>query len=140
MKRTLTIAVSIISVLISSVFLVYGLFISTSDDVPILIMFFSVSTTLYGLVSISSLIWACSKGEYKAVKLIKYSAVVYVLIYIAGSMDMGIISGQEIAGVFLVSILLIINWYSVNRVAKMRSFSTNKQPNAIYNHSTMKNK
>ncbi len=63
--------------------------------------------------------WAWRKGGVRAIKSMKYLAIIFLIIFIIGSMDVGMISGQELAVILGVGLLLLFNVFSVKKIARL---------------------
>jgi len=111
---------SIMSIVVSSIFVFYGSIILFSEKVPKLVILFSIITLIYGLCSMIAIIMAWFRYGESANKCIKYIAIGYMIIFFFGSFDGGSISGLEIIASIVVGIMLFINRFAVSVVVKMR--------------------
>jgi len=110
---------SIISIIISLIFVFYGSLILSSEEIPKWIIAFSTITVIYGLCSLTALIMAWFHYGESVKKCIKYLAVGFMIIFFLGSFDGGIVSGLEIVGLIIVGLMLFINWFAVSVVVKI---------------------
>ena len=107
---------SIISILLSSLFVAYGLSLTTGLNNSLWLFCFWLTSILYGGVGFYCLYLALRKGVASAVKMLKYVSLVYLFIFIVASLDVGRISGQELLLIIIVGILLLINWFMVKKI------------------------
>ena len=51
----------------------------------------------------------------------KYLAVGFMIVFFLGSLDVGMVSGLEVAGLLIVGLMLLVNWLAVSLVVKVRN-------------------
>lgn len=111
---------SLASALVSCVFFAYGAAVLFGEDVPKWSIGFGVVTAAYGLCSFAVLIMAWRRYGARAKKTIKYCAIGFMILFFLGSLDVGMVSGLEVAGLLLVGLMLFVNWIVVSVVVKLR--------------------
>ncbi|RME56674.1 hypothetical protein D6779_10165 [Candidatus Parcubacteria bacterium] len=112
---------SVASVLVSCIFVIYGAGVLFSEEVPKWIVAFGAVTAAYGLCSLAVLIMAWRRYGAKEKKIMKYLAIGFMVVFFLGSLDVGMVSGLEATGLLLVALMLFINWLAVNAVVKLRN-------------------
>ena len=116
---------TVVSVVVSCTFIAYGAGIVVSEDVPKWIMAFGVVTVTYGICSLAALLMAWGRYGAKTKRVISIFATVYMAVFIIGSMDVGMVSGLEVAGILLVATMLFINWFAVSSVVTLKNVANN---------------
>ena len=86
------------SVVVSCGFVAYGAGVVFGEEVPKWIIAFGVVTAAYGFCSLAVLIMAWRRYGAEAKKLIGYLAVGFMAVFFLGSLDVGMVSGLEVAG------------------------------------------
>jgi hypothetical protein len=119
-KKLLCILSSAISIAISVVFIVAGNAM-LQDEPPRWIMVCGYLTILYGSVNIvlNIAVWLRTKSYLN--KISTYSAIAFMVLTIAASLDSSMISGMEWGGIILVALLLSVNWYTLRNVVNGRA-------------------
>lgn len=117
---TIAVVLTAISMAVSAIFIIYGWSIASSEQVPALALLFAAASIGYGMTAFALLLWSWAGCGMKATRFIKLSASVYLLIFVAVSLDLGIISGQELLGIVGVAIAGLVHWISVRHVAHWR--------------------
>jgi len=112
---------SIASFIVSCVFVFYGTGILLSEEVPKWIIAFAIVAAAYGFSSLAILIMAWRRYGTRAKIIISYLAIGFMVVFVFGSLDVGMVSGLEVAGLLLVGVMLFINWLAVSTVVKWRS-------------------
>lgn len=83
---------------------------------PLWIMIFGVLTISYGLMNLILLLLAWKIGGDILGKVSIIGSVAFLILFILGSMDVGMISGLEWAGIFIVTLMTIINWFAIRKI------------------------
>jgi hypothetical protein len=122
-RKQLTIGslLSIASVVVSCMFVSYGTGIVFGGEVPGWIVTVGVVTAAYGLCSLAVLILAWGRYGEKGKKLIGYLAVGFMVVFFLSSLDVGMVTGLEVAGFLIVVVMLFVNWLAVSTVVKLRN-------------------
>jgi hypothetical protein len=109
--------VSLFSVLVSLLFILYGAYIIVTTDGAAMLAGFAVMTILYGVLA---LVILASAYKFRAVWHITatmISAVSYMLVYVVALVS-GVLTGVQLSGFFLVALALWCNWLAVVKVVK----------------------
>ncbi len=119
-NKAVGIVLSILSVAVSAVFVIYGLRVSFTGETPVWVLLFSLACFAYGVLSALLLVFAWFRSGVKAQTGMKYLALIFLVAFVLASLDVGIISGQEVLGIVVVAIMLWLNWFSVKTVAALQ--------------------
>jgi len=122
---TIGVVLTIVSVAVLVLLVAYGGLIASSQEAPIWIIIFGVVTTIYGLSSLVILFLAWRRYGKKTTKAITNLTIGYIAVFILSSLDVGMVSGLEFAGIVIVGIMLSVNWLAVSVVVKSREFDSN---------------
>ncbi|WP_321392110.1 hypothetical protein [uncultured Desulfuromusa sp.] len=116
-EKFIAAALTLLSASVSLVFFLYGAFIARGAIGQTWIMIFAILTACYGAGSLAALLWAWFKGGKRAIKVIKYLAIAFLALFVIGSMDVGMVSGQEFILILGVGLVIWFNWFSVKKIA-----------------------
>jgi len=97
-------------------FFAYGLIMVLSSQISFGILGFSIFSMLYGVIGLCCLYLALRKIEKNIIKIFKYSSLVYLLIFVVASFDVGMISGQEFLLIVFIGMFLLLNWVSIKAI------------------------
>lgn len=120
-KKTICGLLSIASAVVSCMFIAYGAGVVLGEGVPGWIVAFGVVTAAYGICSLVVLVLAWSRYREKTKKLIGYFAAAFMVLFFLGSLDVGMVSGLEGAGLLIVGLMLLVNWFAVSAVVKLKN-------------------
>jgi len=109
--------VSIFSLLISLLFVLYGIYILTAVDGPNMLIAFAVAAILYGLLGLVILACAYKIRSSWCVIAIIASAVGWLGVYVL-ALASGVLTGLQLSGFFLLALALWCNWFAVVKVVK----------------------
>lgn len=112
---------TIASVVVSCVFVVHGSAVFLGEEAPKWLTTFGIVTAVYGLCRLIILILAWLRYGTWARMLISYFAVALMAVFSLSSLDVGMITGLEMAGLLVVGVMLYINWLAVSVVVKLRN-------------------
>ena len=116
MSKPVLILWSILSFIVSGIFVFYGLMILQLEQLPTLSFIAAIIAFSYGLVTIFLLSQAWVKANNKLTRITTYIVVIMFIVQIILNLDVGIISGLEWAGLLIMALMLGINWLSVKYV------------------------
>ena len=117
---TISALLTIASAVVSCGFVAYGAGIMLMEDVEAWFIIMGIAKAVYGFVSLVVLFMAWRDDRKNWRKVIFYFATGFLLLYILGSLDSGMISGLEYGFLFGVAVLLAINWVAVRVVMRNR--------------------
>jgi len=110
--------VSIFSMLVSLLFLIYGSYILVAIDGLNMLMAFAVVAILYGLLGLVILAYAYKSRAAWCVTAIMVSAVSCLGVYVL-ALASGVLTGLQLSGFFLLALALWCNWFAVVKVVKV---------------------
>ncbi|MCK5286951.1 MAG: hypothetical protein KAJ59_03985 [Thermodesulfovibrionia bacterium] len=111
----MNIILSIASVIVSFLFVFYGGRVITSEP-PTWIMIFGILTISYGLMSVILLLFAWTRGGNTLQRISIIGSIAFLIIFILGSLDVGMISELEWAGILIVVLMILINWFAIRKI------------------------
>ncbi|OGI64886.1 MAG: hypothetical protein A2W18_01840 [Candidatus Muproteobacteria bacterium RBG_16_60_9] len=120
MKSALIFFISLLSLASSTIFVWVGYAISVGIDVPALARTFGIVAISYGAISFGLLVLAWVRAKPALQIISKYSSLAFLVTVIAGSVDLGIVSGLEWLSIIFTAILLLVNWLAVKQVVEFR--------------------
>ena len=115
-KRIINISLTIVSLIISTLFIGAGIAMS-SDKPPFWIRSYGYLTILYGIGSAGLIVITWTKTTINTEKVTKYLTVLFLFSFLLASLDVGIISQLEWAGIIVVALLLWFQWFTVKRIS-----------------------
>ena len=118
-NKIINISLSAVSLTISIIFIGFGIAM-TLDNPPFWIRSSGYLTVLYGLASAVLLFLAWRQAKINKEKITKYLAASYLILFFLASLDVGMISPLECAGIVIVALLLWFHWFTVRRVSNER--------------------
>ena len=129
MQKLKYILISLVSLIISVLFIVAGISIQ-SNEAPTWIKAYGYLTFGYGIISASFLVIAWTKSQIKMQPYSKHTALGFMASFFAASLDVGMISGLEWLGIIVVGLLLWVQWYSVKLITKRKMYNQLVHSNA----------
>ena len=87
---------------------------------PALARTFGIVAISYGAISFGLLVLAWVRAKPALQIISKYSSLAFLVTVIAGSVDLGIVSGLEWLSIIFTAILLLVNWLAVKQVVEFR--------------------
>ncbi|MCG8017919.1 MAG: hypothetical protein JAY97_17065 [Candidatus Thiodiazotropha sp. 'RUGA'] len=121
MSKPTIILWSILSFIVSGIYVFYGLMMLQVEQLPALPFIAASMAFGYGLITIYLLSLAWTKADNSLVQMTKYIAITMVVAQIVLTLDVGMISGLEWLGILIMSLMIGINWYSIKSVAEYHS-------------------
>ncbi|MEW8324535.1 MAG: hypothetical protein AB2606_17945 [Candidatus Thiodiazotropha taylori] len=121
MSKPTIILWSILSFIVSGIYVFYGLMMLQVEQLPALPFIAASMAFGYGLITIYLLSLAWTKADKSLVQITKYIAITMVVAQIVLTLDVGMISGLEWLGILIMSLMIGINWYSIKSVAEYHS-------------------
>jgi hypothetical protein len=121
MSKSLLIFWSVLSFIVSGLFIFYGLLIFQLEKVPAIAFYSSVVAICYGLTTIYLLSQTWAKPSKNYAKFTGYLVVFMFVIQTVLNFDVGMISGMEWTGLVVMALTLSINWLSVKFVSEHRN-------------------
>ncbi|MEW8382827.1 MAG: hypothetical protein AB2704_13325 [Candidatus Thiodiazotropha taylori] len=121
MSKPTIILWSILSFIVSGIYVFYGLMMLQVEQLPALPFIAASMAFGYGLITIYLLSLAWTKADKSLLQITKYIAITMVVAQIVLTLDVGMISGLEWLGILIMSLMIGINWYSIKSVAEYHS-------------------
>ncbi len=114
---------NILSIVVSVLFVFHGASLLVLGDTPAILILAGIVNVAYGAFSLIllALSWVKPRGVYA--RIILTSIFVLMVFQVVGSIDLGIISGLEFAGLLIVFVMLTCNWLSVKYVVQFKSLA-----------------
>lgn len=121
MSKPTIILWSILSFIVSGIYVFYGLMMLQVEQLPAL-QFIAASMAFgYGLITIYLLSLAWTKTDKSLVQMTKYIALIMLVVQIALTLAAGKASGIEWLGILIMSLMIGINWFSIKSVSEYHS-------------------
>jgi len=105
-----------LSILLSFLFVLYGLNIIMSDEVANGITVFAYVTISYGLANIAILSVAWSSREAWATGASKFISLCFIGVFVMDMINAGMKSAVGVVGILVLALALFINWFAVKMV------------------------
>ena len=105
-----------LSILLSFLFVLYGLNIIMSDEAAHGITIFAYVTISYGLANIAILSIAWSNREAWATGASKFISLCFLGVFIMDMINAGMKSAVGVVGILALALALCINWFAVKTV------------------------
>ncbi|MCG7872304.1 MAG: hypothetical protein N0C81_07995 [Candidatus Thiodiazotropha lotti] len=118
MSKPIIILWSILSFIVSGIYVFYGLMMLQVEQLPTLQFIAATMAFGYGLITIYLLSLAWTKTDKSLVQMTKYIVVTMFVAQIVLTLDVGMISGFEWLGILIVSLMVGINWISIKSVTE----------------------
>lgn len=112
--QIVNILLSIASGCVSALFVWVG--IAMSSDSSLWTALFGYLAIAYGAINALLVFIAWFRPGAPVQRVSKYLALVFLAAIVAGSFDLGRLSGLEVAGILAVAAMLFVNWYAVKRL------------------------
>ena len=120
MSKTILILWSVLSFIVSGLFIFYGLMIFQLEQIPTIAFYSAIVALCYGLFTIFVLSQSWINPNTRPPTITKYIVVMMFVIQMLLNFDVGIISGLEWVGLIVVALMLSINWLSVKYVSEYK--------------------
>lgn len=120
MSKPLLMLWSVLSFIVSGIFIFYGLLVFQLEQIPTIAFYTAVVAICYGLITIYLLSRTWAKPNKKYATFTKYLVVIMFVIQIILNFDVGMKSGLEWAGLIVMALMISINWLSVKFVSEMK--------------------
>ncbi|MEW8499112.1 MAG: hypothetical protein AB2699_11420 [Candidatus Thiodiazotropha taylori] len=121
MSKPTIILWSILSFIVSGIYVFYGLMMLQVEQLPALPFIAASMAFGYGLITIYLLSLAWTKTDKSLVQMTKYIAVIMLVVQIALTLAAGKASGIEWLGILIMSLMIGINWFSIKSVSEYHS-------------------
>ncbi|MCG8029344.1 MAG: hypothetical protein N0E59_18980 [Candidatus Thiodiazotropha taylori] len=121
MSKPTIILWSILSFIVSGIYVFYGLMMLQVEQLPALPFIVASMAFGYGLITIYLLSLAWTKTDKSLVQMTKYIALIMLVVQIALTLAAGKASGIEWLGILIMSLMIGINWFSIKSVAEYHS-------------------
>lgn len=118
MSKTVLILWSVLSFVVSGLFMFYGLMILQLEHIPTIAFLSAIVALCYGIITIFLLSQSWVNPNAKLPTITKYIVVMMFVIQMLLNFDVGNISEIEWADLIIFAIMLSINWLSVKYVAQ----------------------
>lgn len=118
MSKTVLILWSVLSFVVSGLFMFYGLMILQLEHIPTIAFLSAIVALCYGIITILLLSQSWVNPNTKLPTITKYIVVMMFVIQMLLNFDVGNISEIEWADLIIFAIMLSINWLSVKYVAQ----------------------
>jgi hypothetical protein len=119
-KTVANIVLSFISLSVSAIFVWAGASMVSGAETPMWIRAFGMLTAIYGVMNTGLLLFAWLRATLVLERIAKYLAIVFLLLIVVASLDVGMISGLEWVGILLAAFMLFLSWLAVKRVVEVR--------------------
>ncbi|MCG7936423.1 MAG: hypothetical protein JAY68_17415 [Candidatus Thiodiazotropha taylori] len=121
MSKPTIILWSILSFIVSGIYVFYGLMMLQVEQLPALPFIAASMAFGYGLITIYLLSLAWTKTDKSLVQMTKYIVLTMLVVQIALTLVVGKASGIEWLGILIMSLMIGINWFSIKSVAEYRN-------------------
>ncbi|MCF1437848.1 MAG: hypothetical protein LPD71_03570 [Shewanella sp.] len=121
MSKPTIILWSILSFIVSGIYVFYGLMMLQVEQLPALPFIAASMAFGYGLITIYLLSLAWTKTDKSLVQMTKYIALIMLVVQIALTLAAGKASGIEWLGILIMSLMIGINWFSIKSVSEYHS-------------------
>ena len=121
MKIFLTLLVT----LISACYILYGSAVLVSKDASLIVIIFGLISVCYGVLALLSIIIILVSNKPLKNIFVSILGAVFLVLFMVGVLDAGIISGHEIWGLAIAAFPIAINWFALNKLVAL-TYSPNK--------------
>ena len=121
MKIFLTLLVT----LISACYILYGSAVLVSKDASLIVIMFGLISVCYGVLALLSIIIILVSNKPLKNIFVSILGAVFLVLFMVGVLDAGIISGHEIWGLAIAAFPIVINWFALNKLVAL-TYSPNK--------------
>ena len=121
MSKSLLMFWSVLSFMVSGIFIFYGLMIFQLEKIPTIAFYSSVVAICYGLTTIYLLSQTWAKPDKNYAEFTKYLVVIMFVIQTILNFDVSMTSGLEWTGLVVMALTLSINWLSVKFVSEKKN-------------------
>ncbi|MBW9257664.1 MAG: hypothetical protein K1562_08560 [Candidatus Thiodiazotropha sp. (ex. Lucinisca nassula)] len=121
MSKPTIILWSILSFIVSGIYVFYGLMMLQVEQLPALPFIAASMAFGYGLITIYLLSLAWTKTDKSLVQMTKSIAITMLVAQIVLTLVTGKASGLEWLGILIMSLMIGINWYTIKSVAEYQN-------------------
>ncbi|MBW9270856.1 MAG: hypothetical protein K1566_14535 [Candidatus Thiodiazotropha sp. (ex. Lucinisca nassula)] len=121
MSKPTIILWSILSFIVSGIYVFYGLMMLQVEQLPALPFIAASMAFGYGLITIYLLSLAWTKTDKSLVQMTKSIATTMLVAQIVLTLVTGKASGLEWLGILIMSLMIGINWYTIKSVAEYQN-------------------
>ncbi|MEW8208399.1 MAG: hypothetical protein AB2746_19940 [Candidatus Thiodiazotropha taylori] len=121
MSKPTIILWSVLSFIVSGIYVFYGLMMLQVEQLPALPFIAASMAFGYGLITIYLLSLAWTKTDKSLVQMTKYIVLTMLVVQIALTLVVGKTSGIEWLGILIMSLMIGINWFSIKSVSEYHS-------------------
>ncbi|MCG7892965.1 MAG: hypothetical protein JAZ12_00780 [Candidatus Thiodiazotropha taylori] len=121
MSKPTIILWSILSFIVSGIYVFYGMMMLQVEQLPALPFIAASMAFGYGLITIYLLSLAWTKTDKSLVQMTKYIALIMLVVQIALTLAAGKAGGIEWLGILIMSLMIGTNWFSIKSVAEYHS-------------------
>lgn len=119
-KTALAIVLTIASAAVSMAFVAYGAGLVMADGMEGWLVALGVTISVYGLGGAMSVAIAWRTGGPKTKRLFGFFAIGFMVVSTIGMLDVGTISGQEMAMLLVILSMVLVNYSAVHVVENLR--------------------
>ena len=120
MNKMVSVLWSILSLIVSGLFIFHGLMILQLEELPVIPLLTALVALGYGLITVYVLSQSWINPNHKLVTFTKYIVISMFIVQVALNLDVGMVSGLEWAGLLVVAVMLATNWLSVKYVVNYK--------------------
>ncbi|MCG7903757.1 hypothetical protein A3194_08465 [Candidatus Thiodiazotropha endoloripes] len=118
MSKPIIILWTVLSFVVSGIFVFYGLMLLQVEQLPPLSIIAATVALSYGLATIYLLSQAWTKTDTNLIQITKYIVVAMFIAQVVLNLDVGMISSFEWLGLLVLSLMIGINWFSIKSVTE----------------------
>lgn len=119
---------SLLSAVISSIYIAFGVSIFEDIDALGWVSLFAMISISYGIISLLALYFAMGNVGVRGSLISKYAALIYFVVFTAGSFDVGRISGLEFSVILMVGLTVISNWFLIRNAERRTNHAALNSP------------
>jgi hypothetical protein len=105
--------------LISTCYILYGSAVLVSNDAPLIVIMFGLISVCYGVLALLSIIIILLSNKPLKNIIVSILGAVFLVLFMVGALDAGIISGHEIWGLVIAAFPIVINWLALNKLVAL---------------------
>jgi hypothetical protein len=110
---------SILSVVISLLFVFYGGYVGLNSSGDYRQVVFGIATCIYGLLGLAALGCAYRYRSFWNIVMTMFAAICYLVFYVI-YLSAGLLSGIQLSGFFLLTLALWCNWIAVTKAVRAK--------------------
>jgi hypothetical protein len=112
------IAITLVSIIVSIAFAAFGTLLTLASDDELFIRGSGVFSIIYGVAGLAALALAWLRPFRGLASVAGTLAAIQVVLFVIGSLDLGMISGLEAASIIVAAFAVSVNWYAVHLLVR----------------------